>query len=127
VNKIAIAAFSVALSGCTVALHGHQSAGSGGTATLTGTAVGTQASGGPAAVKASFGAPVSGAAPGGHLVVSNGAAAVLVLGLVVAETMSYLSGAASRPATRPQHPIAHTCSCYGWTPGGERGDAAAGD
>jgi len=100
----------LALAGCSVALHGHRTT-SGGATTTTASAA-TRAG-------ASFGTPAPRGAPGGQLRLSGGAAAVLVLGLVVAETINYFSArSAGQPqsSSGPQHSIADTCSCYGYQP-----------
>lgn len=109
----------VALSGCYMVLSGHQTTGAGLTTTTTAAATRLEASAGPARIGASFGTPPPPNAPGGQATLSRGAAAVLFLGLVIADTVNYLGtrfGDAPRPA--PQRAsIAETCSCYGWTPG----------
>lgn len=108
---------SLALSGCTVALHGAETSGGGATGATTSAAVRAQAGGGSARFGASFGAPAPPGAAGGHATFSRGASAVLVIGLVVAEAIHYLKGRpAADPAGAPQRAIADTCSCYGYRP-----------
>ena len=109
-----------ALPACTVALHGRQSSGGGATTTTVSSSGSASASGSNYAVRAFFGRPVPPGAPGGHLSVSTGGAAVAVLvGIVVANAIDYLSGgpaggtSASASANRP---ILHTCSCFGYRP-----------
>jgi hypothetical protein len=108
-----------ALTGCSVALFGNQTA-SGGAATTTTSVVTTaQASAGAARVGASFGAPAPQGAAGGQAVFPRGASVVLVLGLIAADALNYLSTRFSdAPAARsaPQRSIADTCSCYGYQP-----------
>ena len=111
--------FCFALSGCSVALHGNQTTSGGATTTTTLAATSGQASVGPARVSASFGTPAPQGAAGGQAALSRGASAVLVLGLIVAETVSYFSAKFSDapPASSAlQRSIAETCSCYGYQP-----------
>lgn len=111
--------FCFALSGCSVALHGNQTTSGGVTTTTTSAVTHAQASAGPARVSASFGTPAPQGAAGGQVVFSRGASAVLVFGLVIAETVSYLSAKfsdAPPASSAPQRSIADTCSCYGYQP-----------
>ena len=101
------------LPGCYVATYGNQSV-DGGTATTTTSAqVGATAK--FSAGRASFSsgqAPAPGA-PGGRVSLSRSGSAILVVGLVVAETVHYLGalfGATPQPAQTDS--IADTCSCY---------------
>jgi hypothetical protein len=108
-------ALCLALSGCAVALSGHESTGGG----TTSTAVAThgQASIGSAKVGASFGTPAPAGSAGGQISVSRGASAVLILGLVIAEVANYFSAPPDdvrRFALDPRRSIADTCSCYGY-------------
>lgn len=109
----------LALSGCYVVIGGHQTSGGGVTTTTTSAATRLDASTGSARVGASFGTPPPPNAPGGQVTLSRGAAAVLFLGLVIADTVNYLGGrSGSAPSSAPQRAsIAETCSCYGWKPG----------
>lgn len=114
------------LSGCSVALSGNQTTSGGATTTSTSAATRAQASVGSANVSASFGTPAPQGASGGQVTFSRGASVVLVLGLVVAETVNYLSARfTDRPpsSSAPQRSIAETCSCYGYQPpsGEDRG------
>ena len=116
----------LAFTGCSVALHGQQTTSGGATTTTTSAATSAQASVGPARVGASFGTPAPQGAAGGQLAFSRGASALLVLGLIVAETVSYLSAKFSdAPAASSalRRSIAETCSCYGYQPpsGEDRG------
>lgn len=103
--------FCLALSGCYVKLHGHQSTSGGVTTTTTSSTVTGSAKASGAKVSFSSGTPVSPSAPGGHLSLNRGASAVLVLGLVIADFINYLG---AKPATQaaPREAISETCSCY---------------
>jgi len=109
-----------ALPACTVALHGHESSGGGATTTTVSSSGSASASGSNYAVRASFGRPVAPGAPGGHLSVSTrGAAAALLLGIVVVNAIDYLGGGPVGGASESasvNRPILHTCSCYGYRP-----------
>jgi len=116
----------LALSGCSVALHGNQTTSGGATTTTTSAATSGQASIGPARVGASFGTPAPQGAAGGQVAFPRAASAVLLLGLVIAETVNYLGarfGDAPRSQVAPRHSISSTCSCYGYQPpsGEDRG------
>jgi hypothetical protein len=105
---------SLALSGCYVKTYGNQSTTGGTTTTTASSQVGATAK--FSAGKASFssGQPVSPAAPGGHVSLSRGGAAIVAVGLVVAEAVHYL-GALFSPRTSAvplADSIADTCSCY---------------
>ena len=101
--------FCFALSGCSVALHGNQTTSGGATTTTTSVATSGQASVGSARVSASFGTPAPQGAPGGQAIFSRGASAVIVLGLVVAETLSYIGARfadTAQPSTGARRSIA---------------------
>jgi hypothetical protein len=120
---------SLALSGCSVALSGHESTGGGGTASST-TAAATHghASIGSAKVSASFGTPVPAGSGGGQVSFSRGASAFLLMGLVVAEVVNYFSSpsADATPFRADRgRSIAHTCSCYGYQPASQLTSAGA--
>ena len=108
----------LSLSGCYVAYSGHQSTGGGVTTTTTGAAVRGQINTGSARVGASFGTPPAPGAPGGQVSLPRGASALLLLGLVIGDTLSYLGATfSSTPPSAPRRDsIAETCSCYGWKP-----------
>jgi hypothetical protein len=115
------------LSGCAVNLHGRQSAGAGTSATVTGSSFSAGASAGQAQFSAAFGSPPPQGATGAQIGFSRGAAAVLLLGLVIAETVDFIGSQlrqthdalpAAQPARAPRASIAETCSCYGWKPEG---------
>lgn len=104
------------LSGCYVGLSGHASS-SGGTTTTTasGSVVPANSSG----VGVSFGTPGTPAGPGGQITFSRGTSALVVLGLVIADTVNYLAWkfrSAAPAASAPGPSIADTCSCYGYDP-----------
>jgi hypothetical protein len=103
-----------ALPACTTVLHGHQSSGSGATA-ATGASVTASAGSASVRAQASFGSPAPAQGAGGQVVFSRGASAVLVLGLVLAETVNYVARgftSGSQPAGPAAASIADTCSCY---------------
>lgn len=107
------------LSGCSVALHGNQATSGGATTTTTSAATSGQTSVGPARVSTSFGTPAPQGAAGGQVAFPRGASAVLLLGLVIAETVNYLGAKfsdAPPASSAPQRSIADTCSCYGYQP-----------
>lgn len=122
----------LALSGCTVALHGHQATDGAATATAstttTSSALRVQAGAGSARVSGSFGASAQQGAPGAQASFSRGASAVLIIGLLVAETLHYLGARFEdqpAPGSGPQRAIADTCSCYGYRPPETAGAALA--
>ncbi len=112
-----LALLCLALSGCTVTLFGHQSTGGGAATTTTSSQVSGSAK--FAGGKASFlsGQPVAPNAPGGHVTLSRGASAVLILGLAIADAVNYMSAKlGARPQPAPGVSISETCSCYGYKP-----------
>jgi hypothetical protein len=111
--------FCFALSGCSVALFGNQTTSGGAATSTTSAAMSGQASVGAARVSTSFGTPAPQGAAGGQVVFPRGASAVLVLGLIVAEAVNYLSTKlfdVPPASAAPQRSIADTCSCYGYQP-----------
>jgi hypothetical protein len=107
----------VPLAGCAVTMYGNQSTSGGTTATATSSQVSGSAQG--ANYKASFssgGHPVSPGASGGYASVSGSAAAVLIVGVVIADWVNYLRGEPQPKPLPPGTAISHTCSCYGYTP-----------
>lgn len=116
----AILLIVAALSGCAVSVHGNQTSSGGSTATSTGSSVRGSTTIGNARIGGSFGPPPAVNAPGGQATFSQGAAAVVVLGLVIAGAVEVV-GDWFKPAAEPREPlspggISHTCSCYGWQP-----------
>lgn len=113
-----VLALALALSGCAVALSGHEATGSGGTASTTTAATRAHVSIGAAKVGASFGTPAPAGSGGGQVSFSRGASTVLVLGLVLAEVVNYLGSPSegTQLAPDPRRSIANTCSCYGYLP-----------
>ncbi|HET7598198.1 MAG TPA: hypothetical protein VFK15_14795 [Burkholderiales bacterium] len=101
----------LAQSGCSVALSGESGSGRSATTVATSGSIGVSR----ARAGASFGAAAPSTAPGGHVSLSGGAAAVMVVGLVVADIVNQI-GPRRAPAIDPVRPIAHTCSCYGYVP-----------
>lgn len=109
----------LALSACTVALQGQESTGGGLHRATTSSSVTASASGSNYAARASFGSPAPSGPPGGRVVLSRDASVALVLGLVLVDTLNYLTaplGGASQSTPGAERPIAHTCSCYGYQP-----------
>lgn len=113
------------LPGCAVNLHGRQATGAGTSTTVTGSSFSAGASAGQARFGAAFGSPPPQGASGGQIGFSRGAAAVLLVGLVIAETVDFIgaqfrqthgAAPAAPPARAPRASIAETCSCYGWKP-----------
>jgi len=94
-------------------MYGYQSTGGGATTTVTSSQVGGAAgfSGGRVSFS-SGGQPISPNAPGGYARVSGSAAGVLVVGLVLADFLSYFRGEPQPKPLAPGTEIAHTCSCY---------------
>lgn len=108
---------AIALSGCTVRMHGHQSTGGGATTTTTASAVSGSVKAGNARLSVSSGQPVSPNAQGGHLRAAGDAAVVLLIGLVVIDAVHYFTARFSAPPAAPQRragAISETCSCYGY-------------
>ena len=120
-RKIAVLLMCLMLPGCAVNLYGKQSAGNGVSTTTVASSVNAGASAGQAKFGASFGSPPPPGAMGGQVGFSRGATAVLLLGLVIAETAEFIGSQfrGTPPAARqttPRASIADTCSCYGWKP-----------
>lgn len=107
----------VPLAGCAVTMYGNQSTSGGTTTTTTSSQVSGSVQG--ANYKASFssgGHPVSPKASGGYVSASGNAAAVLVVGLVIADLVHYIRGEPQSKPLPPGTAISHTCSCYGYEP-----------
>jgi hypothetical protein len=110
------------LPGCAVNLHGTQAAGNGASTTTLASSVNAGARAGQASVSASFGSSPPAGGAGGQIGFSRGAAAILLLGLVIAETVEFIGSqfstqqTADRSSVVPRASIADTCSCYGWKP-----------
>jgi hypothetical protein len=117
---VILLAICIAVSGCTVRLHGHQSTSGGVTTTTTSSAVSGSVKTGNAKLAVSSGRPVSPRAQGGHLKLSGDAAVALLLGLILIDTVHYITAYFSPPpATSQRHrdSVADTCSCYGYQGG----------
>jgi len=120
VRGVILIAIAIAMSGCTVRLHGHQSTSGGVTTTATSSAVSGSVKSGNAKLAVSSGQPVSPGAPGGHLRLSGDAAAALLIGFVLMDTVNYLTAHFSAPPGEPRRAagaISETCSCYGYQGG----------
>jgi hypothetical protein len=101
-------------SGCSVRMHGVQSTGAGSTASVSSSQLSgsTRFSGGQAAFS-SGGRPAS-TQGGGHVSLGRGPAAVLIVGLLIADAVDYLGArfaATPKPGPRTDS-ILETCSCY---------------
>jgi len=117
---VILLAICVAVSGCAVRLHGHQSTSGGVTTTTTSSAVSGSLRAGNSRVAVSSGQPVSPRARGGHLRLSGDAAAALLLGLILIDTVHYITAYLSSPpetSQRHRDSVADTCSCYGYQGG----------
>ena len=117
VRAIIVLLVCVPLAGCAVALYGNQSTSGGTTATTTSSQVSGSVQG--ANYKASYspgGHPVSPMASGGYVSVGGNAAAVLVVGLAIADLVNYIRGEPQAKPLPPGTRIADTCSCYGYKP-----------
>jgi hypothetical protein len=106
-----------ALPACSVKLHGHESAGSGGSSTTLSSTVSASARASNARVSVLSGSPVAPDAPGGHLRLSGHAVGWLVAGGALAGLFNAMTRAHAEPLPADR-PIAHTCSCYGYNPSG---------
>lgn len=124
-NILPLLLIGLMLPGCAVNLHGRQSTSAGTSTTVTGSSFSAGASAGQAQFSAAFGSPPPQGAGGGQIGFSRGAAAVLLVGLVIAETVDFIGAQfrqthgttpAAQPARAPRASIAETCSCYGWKP-----------
>jgi hypothetical protein len=112
-----IVVLCAALSGCAVQLYGNQSTGAGGTTAVASSQVAASSATANARVSFFSGQPVSPAAPGGQVRLSSGSAAgVLAVVVVIAEFFNSIGGGAEPKPLPPDARIAHTCSCYGYTP-----------
>ena len=106
----------LALSGCFATFHGNQSTAGGTTTTVTSGQVSGSARFAGGRASFSSGQTVPANASGGTVRLSGNAAAVLVVGLVIADLVNYIRGQ-PKPVQRPDRPsIAETCSCYGYQP-----------
>ncbi len=117
---IAIAVVVAVLPGCTTTLYGTQTSGGGSSTTTTGSSIRGSTQAGNARLSGSFGAPPPASLQGGQVTLSNGASAVLFVGLAIAGLAEVAGNWFSKPQERrePLAPggISHTCSCYGWRP-----------
>lgn len=106
----------LALSGCYVKMQGTQSTSGGTTTTITSGQVSgsTKFAGGRASFSSGQPAPLN--ASGGYVKLSGNAAAVLVVGLALADFVNYIAGAPKPKPLAPDTAISNTCSCYGYKP-----------
>jgi len=106
------ALLSLGLPGCYVNMHGVQTASGGTTTTVTSSQV--QGSASFAGGKAWFSSgrvPPPGA-PGGHAYLGQGATAVLITGIVLADLFNYIRGVPKPKELPADTKIMDTCSCY---------------
>jgi hypothetical protein len=109
---LSVAAFCLTLSGCSVNMYGLQSTSGGTTTTVTSSQVQGSASFSGGKVAFSSGRVPSPGAPGGHAYLGQGASAVVITGIVLADFFNYIRGA-PRPKELPAGTkIMDTCSCY---------------
>lgn len=111
-RALVLAAVCAVLSGCQATLHGVQSTGAGGSSTTAAGGVGGSARFSNGSFSVASGPRVSPGAAGGHASLSGGAAAVLIVGLVVADLIHYLVGEPGPRPLPPDEKIMDTCSCY---------------
>lgn len=107
-----VAVSCLALPGCYISMHGVQTTSGGTTTTSTSSQVKGSAS--FAGGKASFSSgrvPPPGA-PGGHVYLGQGASAVLITGVVLADLFNYIRGAPGPKELPADTKIMDTCSCY---------------
>jgi hypothetical protein len=102
---------SYTLSGCSVAVNGHEGTGSASAVSVSSQA---QVRTGHGSAGVSFGTPAPTGAPGGHASLSRGASVAVILTLLVADLVHYLTPAPATGAHAPGVSIAETCSCYGY-------------
>ncbi|MBM3358295.1 MAG: hypothetical protein FJY54_11275 [Betaproteobacteria bacterium] len=120
VRTLAFALLGALLPGCAVTLHGHQALSGGMTTTTTSSTVSGSAKLSGARVSFVSGPVVPANAPGGQITLDRGPAAVLVLGLVVADVVQYFSAKLGARPPQTREAIADTCSCYQKPVSGER-------
>jgi hypothetical protein len=116
-SAAAILVLCAALPGCAVQLYGNQSTAAGTTTTVASSQVTASSATANARISFVSGQPVSPAAPGGQVRLSSGSAAgVLAAVVVIAGFFNSISGGAEPKPLPPDARIAHTCSCYGYSP-----------
>lgn len=103
---------SLALSGCYVNMHGVQTTSGGTTTTTTSTQVKGSASFSGGKASFSSGRVPPPGAPGGHLYLGQGATAVLITGIVLADLFNYIRGVPKPKELPADTKIMDTCSCY---------------
>ena len=102
----------LALSGCYVAVHGTQSTSGGSTTSTTSSQVAGAARFSNGVVSISSGPRVAPGTPGGTVSLGKGASGVVVVGLVFADLVNYIVGAAAPRPLPADARIMETCSCY---------------
>lgn len=102
----------VALAGCSVRMYGNQSTSGGATATSTASHVGGSAKFSGGRVAFSSGQVPPRGASGGHLRLSGDAAAVLLVGVVIADFLNAIRGDFAPKPLPPETRIGESCSCY---------------
>ncbi len=100
------------LTGCYVNRYGLQSTSGGATTTTTASKVSGSASFSGGKIAFSSGQVPPPGAPGGHAYLGNGASALLVTGVVLADFLNYIRGEPRPKALPADTKIMGTCSCY---------------
>ncbi len=102
----------VPLAGCFATFHGNQSTSGGTTTTTTSSQVSGSARFAGGRASFSSGQTVPANASGGTVRLIGNAAAVLVVGLVIADLVNYIRGQPKPVQRADGASIAETCSCY---------------
>ncbi len=112
VRTVLAALMCLVLSGCYVKMYGVQSTGGGATTTVTSSQVHGSASFSGGKASFSSGRVPSPGTPGGHAYLGQGATAVLITGIMLADLFNYIRGAPKPQALPADTKIMDTCSCY---------------
>jgi len=103
---------SVVLSGCYVKVSGVETTGGGSHAVTTSAQTAGAARFSHGSASFSSGQRVSSGAGGGQVTFGKGASAVLAVGLVVADFLTYVAGVPGPRPLPPDERIMETCSCF---------------
>lgn len=113
---LAASLIPLALAGCAVRLHAVQTSGGGASATSTSAQVSGSVKFAGGRLSFSSGQVPPPSAPGGHVSLGKAASGALVLGLVLADAVTWLGarlrGERDAPQAVEDGSIAQTCSCY---------------